>query len=115
MQQYCLLLHNCLKKEQINYKNCFSQFLYSVLFILPLILIENKIIKQCYVTKGSGENNIFNGSSDIMGGKKSVIPPRNFIINKNNKYGKEDDEDKEYKEDDKEENDTKFFKELLNV
>ena len=100
----------------INYNNCFSQFLYSILFIMPLILLENKIIKYHYIVKGRGDNNIFDGSSDIIGGKKIVIPPRNFIINKhNNKYGKKDED---VDEDDKEisgENDKKMLAELLNV
>ena len=61
----------------LNYNNCFAQLLYSILFIMPLILLENKIIKNCYLIRGRGEKNIFEGSSDITGGK--VIPPRNFI------------------------------------
>ena len=72
----------------LNYNNCFAQLLYSVLFIMPLILLENKIIKNCYIIRGRGENNIFEGSSDITGGK--LIPPRNFIIGKNTKTGREE-------------------------
>ena len=90
----------------LNYNNCFAQLLYSVLFIMPLILLENKIIKNCYIIRGRGENNIFEGSSDITGGKKTVIPPRNFIINKNTKT---------YSEGSSEENDKKLLAELLDV
>ena len=83
----------------LNYNNCFSQFLYSILFIMPLILLENKIIKYHYIVKGRGDNNIFNGSSDITGGK--VISPRNFIVKKT---GKKDDS-----------NDNEIFAGLLDV
>ena len=90
----------------LNYKNCFSQFLYYLLFIIPLILLENKIIKYHYVVKGRGDNNIFNNSSDVIGsGTDNIIEPRQFIkekkVNKdeNNIIG----------------NDESFFKDLLNV
>ena len=89
----------------LNYNNCFSQFLYSILFIMPLILLENKIIKYHYIVKGRGENNIFNGSSDITGGK--VISPRNFIVKKTGK--KYDSNEKN------DENDKKLFGALLDV
>ena len=88
----------------LNYNNCFAQLLYSVLFIMPLILLENKIIKNCYIIRGRGENNIFEGSSDITGGK--VIPPRNFKIEKNTKI---------YSEGSSDENDKKLFAGLLDV
>ena len=88
----------------LNYKNCFSQFLYSLLFIIPLILLENKIIKCHYVVKGRGDNNIFNESSNIISsGQNKVIPPRNFIVNKKEKL------------DDNNETDTNMFEELLDV
>ena len=63
-----------------------------------------KIIKNCYIIRGRGENNIFEGSSDITGGK--LIPPRNFIIGKNTKTGREELSD---------ENDKKLFAGLLDV
>ena len=92
----------------LNYNNCFSQFLYSILFIMPLILLENKIIKYHYIVKGRGENNIFNGSSDIIGsGKDNIIEPRNFIVKKT---GKKDDSNEN-----NDENDKKLFAGLLDV
>jgi hypothetical protein len=72
---------------------------------MPLILLENKIIKYHYIVKGRGENNIFNGSSDITGGK--VISPRNFIVKKTGK--KYDSNEKN------DENDKKLFGALLDV
>jgi hypothetical protein len=53
---------------------------------MPLILLENKIIKYHYIVKGRGDNNIFNGSSDIIGsGKDNIIEPRKFIVKKTDK------------------------------
>lgn len=88
----------------LNYNSCFSQLLYSVLFIMPLILLENKIIKYNYTIKGRGDNNIFNNTTNIIsGGNKNVIEPRNFIVNKNIKIEKEEIKD-----------DNDIFRELLN-
>jgi hypothetical protein len=92
----------------LNYNNCFSQFLYSILFIMPLILLENKIIKYHYIVKGRGDNNIFNGSSDIIGsGKDNIIEPRKFIVKKT---GKKDDSNENNNE-----NDKKLFEALIDV
>ena len=71
---------------------------------MPLILLENKIIKYNYTIKGRGDNNIFNNTTNIIsGGNKNVIEPRNFIVNKNIKIEKEEIKD-----------DNDIFRELLN-
>lgn len=64
----------------LNYNNCFSQIIYSILFILPLILLENKIIKYNYSMKRGGENP-FGGTTIIKSGN-GIIEPRIFSSKK---------------------------------
>lgn len=63
----------------LNSGNYIPQFVYTMLFVLPLILLENFIIKINYKIKDDNKNNNFsniNSNSDI-------IPPREFKIGKN--------------------------------
>jgi hypothetical protein len=61
----------------INYDNCFTQMIYSVLFVLPIILLSNKIIKCNYMMKRDG-GNPFKDSTNVIKSGKGIIGPRVF-------------------------------------